>query len=153
MEVESLMLGIGNLKWWCHRQRSIADHRLTPEISLDPSYKGSLGSYKFLCRDFLYTLNLFVLLFLVTPCLVVAVQPWREWIPIKKSPITTTKFEIFQRGRCLKKWHKKLHEPFSIFLSHPKIVARRWKQIVWVWPKGVDGDPTNIKNGELSNNR
>ena len=27
----------------------------------------------------------FVVLFLVTPCLVVATQPWMEWIPIKKN--------------------------------------------------------------------
>ena len=29
--------------------------------------------------------NLFVLLFLVTPCPVVAVQPCMEWIPMKKK--------------------------------------------------------------------
>ena len=29
--------------------------------------------------------NLYVLLFLLTPCLVVAVQPYMEWIPIKKK--------------------------------------------------------------------
>ena len=29
--------------------------------------------------------NLFVLLFLVTSCLVVAVQPYMEWIAIKKN--------------------------------------------------------------------
>ena len=153
MEVESLMLGIGNLKWWCHRQRSIADHRLTPAISLDPSYKGSLGSYKFLCRDFLYTLNLFVLLFLVTPCLVVAVQPWREWIPIKKAQLLRQSSKFFKEVDASKNGTRSFMNHFQYFLSHPKIVARRWKQIVWVWPKGVDGDPTNIKNGELSNNR
>ena len=41
------------------------------------------------CRFFLWRFplcfNLFVLLFLVTPCLVVAVQPCMEWIPIKKK--------------------------------------------------------------------
>ena len=35
--------------------------------------------------DFLYAVTFFVLLFLVTPCLVVAVQPCMEWIPIKKK--------------------------------------------------------------------
>ena len=30
-------------------------------------------------------LNLFVFLFLVTPCVVVAVQPCMEWIPIEKE--------------------------------------------------------------------
>ena len=29
--------------------------------------------------------NLYVLLFLLTPCLVVVVQPYMEWIPIKKK--------------------------------------------------------------------
>ena len=40
------------------------------------------------CRHFLkrfpICFDLFVLLFLVTPCLAVAVQPCMEWIPIKK---------------------------------------------------------------------
>ena len=35
--------------------------------------------------DFLYALIFFVFLFLVTPCLVVAVQPCMEWIPILKK--------------------------------------------------------------------
>ena len=30
-----------------------------------------------------------MLLFLVTPSLAVAVQPWMEWIPIKKKQIVT----------------------------------------------------------------
>ena len=43
------------------------------------------------CRFFLdrfpVCLNIFVFLFLVTPCLVVAVQPCIEWIPIKKNSL------------------------------------------------------------------
>ena len=41
-------------------------------------------------------LNLFVFRFLVTPCLVVAVQPYMEWIPIKKKVKSTgvTRFQV-----------------------------------------------------------
>ena len=39
----------------------------------------------FFLNRFPVCLNLFVFLFLVTPCLVVAVQPSMEWIPIKKK--------------------------------------------------------------------
>ena len=35
--------------------------------------------------DFLYAIIFFVFLFLVTLCLIVAVQPCMEWIPIKKK--------------------------------------------------------------------
>ena len=45
--------------------------------------------------------NLFVLLFLVTPCLVVAVQPCREWIPIKKG-----RFIEMQSNLSRKKLHR-----------------------------------------------
>ena len=122
MEVKSLMLGIRNSKWWCHRQRSIADHKLTPAISLDPSYKGSLGSYKFLWRDLLYTLNLLVLLFLVTPCLVVAVQPWREWIPIKKKPNYYDKVRNFsQRSMPQKMAQEASWTIFNIFQATLKL--------------------------------
>ena len=41
-----------------------------------------IGSFQ---RDFLDTLIFYVLLFLVTPCLIVAVQPCMEWIPSKKK--------------------------------------------------------------------
>ena len=43
----------------------------------------------FYCRFFLNRFpvccNLFVLVFLLTPCLVVTVQPCMEWVPIKKN--------------------------------------------------------------------
>ena len=42
----------------------------------------TVGSFQ---TDFLYAKTFFVLLFLVTPCLVVAVQPCIEWIPILKK--------------------------------------------------------------------
>ena len=46
----------------------------------------------FNCRFFLNRfpeyLDLFVFLFLVTPCLAVAVHPCMEWIPIKKKILT-----------------------------------------------------------------
>ena len=42
----------------------------------------------FLVKRFPVCFNLFVLLFLVTPCLVVAVQPCMEWIPFKIKKIT-----------------------------------------------------------------
>ena len=41
--------------------------------------------------DTYVSFNLFVLLFLVTPCLVVAVQPCMEWIPIKNCCFYTSK--------------------------------------------------------------
>ena len=47
-----------------------------------------INNRRFLLKRFPVCFNLFVLLFLVTPCLVVAVQPWMEWIPIKKKKIT-----------------------------------------------------------------
>ena len=52
-----------------------------------------LGNWQtsFNCRFFLnrspVCFNLFVLLFLVTPCLIVTFQPCMEWIPIKKNLI------------------------------------------------------------------
>ena len=42
----------------------------------------------FFLNRFPVCLNLFLFLFLVTPCLVVAVQPCMEWIPIKKKKTT-----------------------------------------------------------------
>ena len=42
------------------------------------------GLLVFFVKRFPVSFNLFVLLLLVTPCLVVAVQPCIEWIPIKK---------------------------------------------------------------------
>ena len=52
------------------------------------------------CRFFLkkypVCFNLFVLLFLVTPCLVVDAEPCMEWIPIKKKlPIDNTCEVVF----------------------------------------------------------
>ena len=41
------------------------------------------GLLVFFVKRFPVSFNLFVLLLLVTPCLVVAVQPCIEWIPIK----------------------------------------------------------------------
>ena len=63
---------------------------------LDSFYPSTARLWKFLyikCFSLTYDLNgfksrinrqLFVLLFLVSPCLVVAVQPFMEWIPIRK---------------------------------------------------------------------
>ena len=42
----------------------------------------NVGSFQ---TDFLYAIIFFVLLFLVNPCLIVAVQPCIEWILIKKK--------------------------------------------------------------------
>ena len=39
----------------------------------------------FFLTNFLYAIIFFALLFLVTPCLIVAVQPCMEWIPIKEK--------------------------------------------------------------------
>ena len=47
----------------------------------------------FFLNNFPVCFNLFVLLFLVTPCLVVAVQFCMEWIPIKKK--STKEFQIW----------------------------------------------------------
>ena len=51
------------------------------------------------CRFFLnrfpVCFNLFVLLFLVSPCLVVAVQPCIVWIPIKKKILS-----IYKNSNC-----------------------------------------------------
>ena len=44
-----------------------------------------LRDFRFFLNRFPVCFNLFVLLFLVTSCLVVAVQPCMEWISIKKS--------------------------------------------------------------------
>ena len=43
---------------------------------------------RFFLNIFSVCLNLFVILFLVTPCLVVAVRPCMEWIPILKKALT-----------------------------------------------------------------
>ena len=40
--------------------------------------------------------NIFVLLFLVTPCLIVAVQPCMEWIPIKRKKKEKTNKQCFK---------------------------------------------------------
>ena len=40
--------------------------------------------------------NIFVLLFLVTPCLIVAVQPCMEWIPIKRKKKKKTNKQCFK---------------------------------------------------------
>ena len=47
-----------------------------------------LTVYRFFRKKFSVCFNLFVLLFLVTPCLAVAVQPCIEQIPIKKTKLT-----------------------------------------------------------------
>ena len=39
--------------------------------------------------------NLFVLLFLLTPCLIVALQPCMEWIPIKKKSLNSGWISIY----------------------------------------------------------
>ena len=40
---------------------------------------------RFFLKRFCVCFNLFVLLLIVTPCLVVVVQPYMEWTPIKKN--------------------------------------------------------------------
>ena len=46
---------------------------------------GSPFNYRFFLNKFPACFNLFVFCFLVTPCLVVAVQPCIEWIQIRKK--------------------------------------------------------------------
>ena len=45
-----------------------------------------------------------MLLFFVTPCLAVAVQPSVEWIPIKKKQKKTSKQKKKQSGRMIAIW-------------------------------------------------
>ena len=54
--------------------------------------KNQAGMWCFLNR-FSVCFNLFVLLFLVTPYLVLAVQPCMEWIPIKRNGPLSTLFK------------------------------------------------------------
>ena len=64
---------------------------LTYDLSGFKSRINSLELTLFHCRFLLNRLsvccNLFVLHFLVIPCLIVAVQPCMEWIPVKKTYI------------------------------------------------------------------
>ena len=58
----------------------------------------TVGSFE---KDFLYGLIFFLLLFLVTPCLVVAVQPWMEWIPILKTILSLRLTSHIHRTICM----------------------------------------------------
>ena len=79
----------------------------------------TVGSFS---RDFLYA-TIFSCFFFVTPCLVVAVQPYMEWIPIKKQKKT---------GELPDSLH-------SVTISHKlkddcKFLGWAWSKMVWlVW--------------------
>ena len=57
-------------------------------------------NHRFFLNRFPVCFNVFVLLFLVTLCLIVAVQPCMEWIPIKKKSIYFT-FYLFAASYVL----------------------------------------------------
>ena len=82
----------------CLCQQFLSPHRIWNSLPLEcfhltydlSGFKSRINRH-FNCRFFLNIFpiccNLFVLLFLVTPCLIVAVQPCMEWITIKKSGV------------------------------------------------------------------
>ena len=54
-------------------------------MTLSVELTGSIFNCRLFRNRFPVCLNIFVFLFLLTPCLVVAFQPCMEWIPIKKK--------------------------------------------------------------------
>ena len=70
---------------WLWNSVPIECFPLTYDLSGFKSRIKTSFNCRFFLKRFPVCFNLFVLLFLVTPCLVVAVQPSMEWIPIKKT--------------------------------------------------------------------
>ena len=96
--------------------------RLTREINYR-QYLCDLGG------NFGGNFNLFLLLFLVTPCLVVAVHSCMEWIPIKNK---NKKNLIFENRNGLKERKGAKHITISMELigNSPKIEGKEIIQVV-----------------------
>ena len=112
------------------------------------------------------------LLFLVTPCLSVAVQPWMEWIPIKKKKLDV--FYIYFFGQWfvkikLKKlsiltcefvssfvvryWYKMVATPCSrhVVFGFAKQFRSAWTLTLssWITPKKCDGRNFSLHMDQL----
>ena len=81
----------------------------------------TVGSFE---TDFLCALIFFMLLFLVTPCLVVAVQPCMECFPIKKKFV------------CMNLWHAKIFYHYLVgglldWVGHLFFLTQRLQLLVF----------------------
>ena len=74
--------------------------------------------------------NLFVLLFLVTPCLIVAVQPCMEWIPIEKKLFH---YENSRHGGFEADWDFSCNSMRRSGCSALNGVNPNWKKTVSLW--------------------
>ena len=67
----------------------------------------------------------FLVLFVVTPYLLVSVQPWIEWIPINHLKVTSATKQLFKMCHLI---HK-----LRIFLFHRKVKFCSWDIQVFVF--------------------